>query len=430
MARRSTSAAASPSSWSGMHDVAPRRRRCRTAAKNGSPWVWSQCRWPSSSAPAERRAPEQRAETAQPGAGVEHERRRLAVAWRARRTTCCRRSARSRARGRGRPPHAEHVDPHERGLLLPPMALADLGQLVEVELRPAALGDLAGASRPAAWPCASRPRARPARRSARPGRAWRSPRRRPHLDDAVEQQEDLVAWLALLGEQRRPPSACGSSGFALAHDHPSTAARSSADSTAVTSAGESSLAPRACACRTRGGTSSLKSISAGLGDELAVGAVHPVAGERAGADQLELGPTVGVDRERQRGPGERRGTCTKGGWLDPAGGGHAGAAAGRLREARPSRRRPRARAARRAAGRPRWSSTSDPSRIVVEPIMPPRRSRTPTIFPSSTSIQAESWLAKRNRSASRRASRSSEHLRRGGVVVGHAGVEAGAWSSR
>ena len=56
MARRSTSMAVSPSSWFGMHTrtSAP---SLSTARENGRPCVWSQCRWPSSSAPRKGRSP-------------------------------------------------------------------------------------------------------------------------------------------------------------------------------------------------------------------------------------------------------------------------------------------------------------------------------------------------------------------------------------
>ena len=73
-------------------------------------------------------------------------RRRLAVAGQrdARRVAAV---AREGVPGRGgRPPHAEHVDPHAGRLLLAPVALADLGQLVEVELDLAGLGHLARAT--------------------------------------------------------------------------------------------------------------------------------------------------------------------------------------------------------------------------------------------------------------------------------------------
>ena len=148
----------------------------------------------------ERCLAEQTGQPPDAGAGVEHERRRLAVA--------CQRHAGGVAAvaregvpgSRGRAPHAEHVHPHAVRSLLPTVALADLGQLVEVELDLAGLGHLARRDRDE--------RGRPA--AALEHGPLTDQRSRAevgdlltvddHLDDAVEQQVDRVGLLALLRE--------------------------------------------------------------------------------------------------------------------------------------------------------------------------------------------------------------------------------------
>ena len=70
-----------------------RRPACSIGVKNGRPCVWSQCRWVSRQAAAERAVVRLGgAEVAQPGAEVEHD-RLLTGDVDARRTTCCRRTA-------------------------------------------------------------------------------------------------------------------------------------------------------------------------------------------------------------------------------------------------------------------------------------------------------------------------------------------------
>ena len=218
MARRSTSMAASPSSWSGMHTrtSAP---SLSTARENGSPWVWSQCRWPSSSAPRNGRSPSRAprprspvpASSTQAGRGVvarQRDARRVAAVAREGVPGC-----------RGGPAHTEHVDLHERGLLLSTVALADLGQLVEVELHLAGFGDLAGAHGDQcgrALPALEDGPLADERARAEVGDLLAVD---VHLDDAVEQQVDGVGLLALGGE-RGALLQLADLGLALAHDHP------------------------------------------------------------------------------------------------------------------------------------------------------------------------------------------------------------------
>ena len=153
------------------------------ARKNGRPWVWSQCRCAEQDRAAERRRRRAPGQPPQAGARVEHERA-------ARRRPCGERDARGvpavadelRARERGSIPGPRRVETHLS-------VVSDycsssrrwpwlrLGERVGVELVGA--GDATcTASPPAAWPCACRPRARPARRASRPARARPAARRR------------------------------------------------------------------------------------------------------------------------------------------------------------------------------------------------------------------------------------------------------------
>ena len=111
--------------------------------------------------------------------------------------------------------------------------------------------------------------------------------------------------------------------------------RSSAVSTAVTSAGESSR-PTVCACRTAWRYQSLKSVSPLLAVSVAVVVVHPVAGEAAGAEPARLVRAVGADRELQGGPHESGPGTGRTADASPAGRGDAGAAAGGLGEPDPA----------------------------------------------------------------------------------------------
>ena len=81
--------------------------------------------------------------------------------------------------------------------------------------------------------------------------------------------------------------------------------RSSAVSTAVTSAFESCVAPRRVLAE-RVAVPLLEVGEADLGRELAVGVVDPVPGELARAEHLEARRAVGADGERERGPHRRR----------------------------------------------------------------------------------------------------------------------------
>ena len=64
--------------------------------------------------------------------------------------------------------------------------------------------------------------------------------------------------------------------------------------------------------------------------------VDPVAGEPAGADERPLGPAVGMQGERERGPGEWSLPLDERCPADAAGGGHPGATTGGLCEAPPT----------------------------------------------------------------------------------------------
>ena len=106
-------------------------------------------------------------------------------------------------------------------------------------------------------------------------------------------------------------------------------------------------------------------------------------------------------------------TCTKGGWLTRRGvGTPVRPPAVCVKRTQPSPTSGSGRTS--GSGKAVMVVDFEPRRIVVDPIMPPPSWPYETIFPSSTSIQAEMRLAKRNRSASRRASRSSSTS--GGVV--------------
>ena len=74
----------------------------------------------------------------------------------------------------------------------------------------------------------------------------------------------------------------------------------------------------------------------GLAREPAVLVVDPVTREPARPAQHPLGPSVGVHRETERGPGERRLPLDEGGPPHASWGGHAGAAAGGLGKAHPA----------------------------------------------------------------------------------------------
>ena len=107
--RRATSSAPAVDRRVGVGPWAGRARRtsasCRSAGgKNGSPWVWSQCRWPSRIVPRNGLLGEEAGEPAQPGAGVEDERRGGTRRGRWRRTTCARRRGRTRPRAQGSSP--------------------------------------------------------------------------------------------------------------------------------------------------------------------------------------------------------------------------------------------------------------------------------------------------------------------------------------
>ena len=73
----------------------------------------------------------------------------------------------------------------------------------------------------------------------------------------------------------------------------------------------------------------------GLRHEVAVGSIDPVPGEPAGTDDFPFDAPVGVQRERQRRPGQRGAPLHERGPAHPAGGGHTGAAAGGLHEPGP-----------------------------------------------------------------------------------------------
>ena len=70
----------------------------------------------------------------------------------------------------------------------------------------------------------------------------------------------------------------------------------------------------------------------GLGHEVAVGSIDPVPGEPAGAEHFPFDAAVGVQRERERRPGQRSAPLHERGAAHPAGGGHTGAATGGLHE--------------------------------------------------------------------------------------------------
>ena len=98
--------------------AAPRRRRGRRRARTAGPGCGPSAGDRGASAPRNGCLAEQRAEAAQPGAGVEHEARRARRRGPARRTRCCRRSARRRARAPGSTP-ARRARAPSRGRLAP-----------------------------------------------------------------------------------------------------------------------------------------------------------------------------------------------------------------------------------------------------------------------------------------------------------------------
>ena len=144
--------------------------------------------------------------------------------------------------------------------------------------------------------------------------------------------------------------------------------RSSAVSTAVTNAGAVRRAPRRVPAE-RLPVPLLEVGETGLGRERARLVVDPVPRELARADQLEAARAVGVDRERERRPHERRAELHERRMRSRAAA--RAARCGRRRSARTSRRR----ASRLGSSRSSGSSTAAkvmplrPSWIVVAPII-------------------------------------------------------------
>ena len=185
---------------------APRRRRGRSARENGRPWVWSQWRWPSSSAPRNGASPSSAPRPRSPVPASSTRLGALAVAWPARRTTCCRRGGRSRAPGPGssRAPRARGPSRTRScsSRRWPSLTSASLSRSSSTLRASATLHgrhrDEGGRPPPALehGPLADQ------RARAEVGDVLAV---HDDLDHAVEQQVDRVGLLALLGERRRPP---------------------------------------------------------------------------------------------------------------------------------------------------------------------------------------------------------------------------------
>ena len=109
--------------------------------------------------------------------------------------------------------------------------------------------------------------------------------------------------------------------------------RSSAVSTAVTSASESS-SPHGVCLPNEWRHHSLKSVRPALAGELVLVVVDPVTRERAGADELPLGGTVGAQCQRERRPHRRAFELHERRMVDAPGGRERGATAERLHEPR------------------------------------------------------------------------------------------------
>ena len=134
---------------------APRDRS--PARKKGSPWVWSQCRWPSRIEPRKGWPSSTPGQPLQAGARVEHQRRRPAVVGEgdARGVAAVahelgpgRRASTLAPRRCTRAPGVSTTASRSRPVLLAPVALAHLGQRVGVELVGAGHRDLAPGDRP------------------------------------------------------------------------------------------------------------------------------------------------------------------------------------------------------------------------------------------------------------------------------------------
>ena len=192
--------------------VARRRVGWSPARKNGRPWVWSQCRWPSRIAPRNgaRRAPGHDARSPVPASRTSVG--ALTVVRERARTTCCRRTRANSGPVAGVEPRTPQMyDAHVGGCSATSRRCSSRRWLWLTSASAAGSSSSARGDRHLAR-ChgAEGGRARPALEDGplaerwRPGRARRRARRRLDREDAVEQEEELVAVLALLGEQLAP----------------------------------------------------------------------------------------------------------------------------------------------------------------------------------------------------------------------------------
>ena len=151
-----------------------------------------------------------------------------------------------------------------------------------------------------------------------------------HPDDAVQDEEELVAGLTLFGDHR-PGGELADLGLGGAVHQID---RKPALQRRLHLGGERGrvlVAPGAVLAKCPA-VPARKVDQAALFDQLVVRAVDPVAGEGAGPEKMVLDRAVHVDLQRQGGPGERRAELYERGPADPAGSGHAGAAPGGLDE--------------------------------------------------------------------------------------------------
>ena len=246
--------------------------------------------------PPERLAAQPFGEAAGPGPRVQHEGGPLAVGRDGHARGVAAVADELRPGGRGRPPHPQEVELHQALLVLPPVALGHLGQHSLVDPVAGRARPPCTSSPPAASRCAARPRAPPARRAARRVRARPAARRRPRPR----------ARRRAGGTARRRACPCSTSSlpfFTLRMSGFSPAFITCSDSVALEGGLDRGderrrvlVAPRRVLAEGLA-VPLLEVDHAGLGDDLAAVVVEPVAGERAGADQLGLGPAVGVERE-------------------------------------------------------------------------------------------------------------------------------------
>ena len=323
------------------------------AVKNGMPWVWSQCRWPSSSAPSNGASPSSSRDAAQPGAAVDQQPRAPLVVvgdGDARRVPAD--ADERRAGRRGRAANPAQVQAH-RAVLARSTGAAPRG----------------GGHRQAPQAGPGRRRRTAQRRRGIGVRARSVDVRAPALEQrplpdhragadlghARRRRPRRRARRRAAGTARRRWLPCSVSvspafslrivGFGAPRMIDVDSSRSSAVSTSVTSAGESSSPHGVCVAEGRAGPV-LVVDQAALGGERAVVVVDPVAGERRCPDEApSLLPSAWmVSSSVVHTIGAQY--CTNGGRRTARGAWEPGPPTGRLGEAHPAVADARARSCR------------------------------------------------------------------------------------